>query len=205
MSQKKNSINIKKIAVAGAGGIGSWLTYMLFDFGVNRNQFDFADITIDVYDDDVVDSKNLLHQNFGESDLHVMKVQSLADRYVITPKPQFMTEKDFDKYDLIFSCVDSMVFRKSLYEWSWANPQKAFWIDGRCESRQGAVFNKSVPKAKLEKMLSDSQERTGCLLKYEKENDISHALPITVASMMLQTFLNVIRGDPIPPEKIFMI
>lgn len=196
---------IKKIGIAGAGGIGSHLAGMIYDFGVNRNQFPFTDYVIDIYDDDVVDLKNLLHQNFTEADLHTMKVDSLADRYAITPHKRFMTKEDFGNYDLIFCGVDSMTFRKELYEWSWANPDKAFWIDGRCESRQGCVFNKSVSRKTLENMLSDSTERNGCLLKYEKENNISHVLPIIVAGMMMQTFLNYIRGVHPLHEKIFMV
>lgn len=196
---------IKKIGIAGAGGIGSHLAGMLFDFGVNRNQFPFTDMLIDIYDDDVVDQGNLLHQNFGDQDLHTMKVQSISDRFAITPVQRFMTPEDFDKYDLIFCGVDSMTFRKSLYEWSWANPDKAFWIDGRCESRTGAVFNKTNSREFLEKVLSDSQERNGCLLKFEKENNMSHVLPIIVAGTMLQIFLNYIRGVEGLHEKIFMV
>lgn len=198
-------LKIKKIAIAGAGGIGSHLTALLFDFGANRNQYPFTDYQIDVYDDDTIDVSNLLHQNYSENDVGNSKVNSLAERYLITPIQRFMTIEDFDKYDLIFCGVDSMVFRKQLYEWSWANPAKAFWIDGRCTSRQGCVFNKSVEKAKLEKMLSDSQERTGCLLKFEKEEQKAHALPVIVAGMMLQTFLNYLRGDKPLTEKIFMV
>lgn len=196
---------IKKIAVAGAGGIGSHLTSMLFDFGVNRNQFPFAEMQIDVYDDDAVEVKNLLHQNFSESDINTLKVKSLEDRYAITPIPRFMTEKDFGNYDLIFSAVDSMEFRKALYDWTWANPGKAFWIDGRCESRTGMVLNKSLPKDLLQKFIDDSKERAGCLLAFEKANDISHALPIIVASTMIQVYLNYLRGVTALPEKIFMV
>ena len=195
---------IKKIGIAGAGGIGSHLAGMLFDFGANRNQFPFTDYQIDIYDDDVVDTKNLLHQNFRDEDLHTMKVESIANRFLLTPHQRFMTVEDFPNYDLIFCGVDSMVFRKSLYEWSWDNPQGAFWIDGRCESRQGCVFNKTNPRSTLERFLSDSQERTGCLLKYEKENNIAHTLPITVASMMVQVFLNYLRGVT-PLEKIWFM
>jgi len=202
----ENVIKLKKIAIAGAGGIGSHLTGMLFDFGVNRNQFPFTSMQIDVYDDDVVDFKNLLHQNFGEDDLHTHKVESLQNRYAINPVKRFMVEDDFKNYDLIFCGVDNMVFRKQLYEWSWKNPEsKTFWIDGRCTSRQGIVMNKTVPKEKLQKLLSDSQERGSCLLKYEKENNVAHSLPIIVAGMMLQTFLNYIRDDkPLAPQH-FMV
>lgn len=194
-----------KIGLAGAGGIGSWLTAMLFHYGVNSNQFPFTDYQIDLYDDDTVDVKNLLHQNFLENDIGNLKVNALADRYAVTPVPRFMTTEDFGKYDLIFSGVDSMTFRKALYEWSWANPSKAFWIDGRCESRTGAMFNKTNSRAELEKMLSDSQERTGCLLAYEKEANISHALPQIVAGMLMQTFLNYIRGVKHLPSKLLLV
>lgn len=197
---------IKKIGIAGAGGIGSHLAGMIYDFGVNRNQFPVTDYHIDIFDDDTVDFKNLLHQNYRDEDLNELKVQSLANRFpVFNPQVRFMEVKDFGNYDLIFCGVDSMVFRKQLYEWSWENKDKAFWIDGRCTSRQGCVFNKSNSKAKLERYLSDSQERTGCLHKFEKEQNTAHALPIIVAGMMLQVFLNYIRGVEQLPEKDFMV
>jgi molybdopterin/thiamine biosynthesis adenylyltransferase len=196
---------IKKIAIVGVGGIGSHLTEMLYDYGVNRAQFTFTDYDIDIYDDDTVESKNLLHQNFRDEDLNELKVQVMANRFAVTPVNRFMTEADFAKYDLIFCCVDSMVFRNQLYEWSFKNPKKAFWIDGRCESRQGCVFNKTLSETFLRKMLSDSQERKGCLTQYEKDNNISQVLPRIVAGYMTQIFLNLIRGIETLPEKIFMI
>lgn len=195
----------KKIAIVGAGGIGSHLAEMFFDYGVNRGQFDYTDLTIDVYDDDTVDTKNLLHQNFKDDDLNEQKAKVMANRYAMTPVTRFMKKEDFPNYDLIFCCVDSMVFRKALYEWSWANPTKAFWIDGRCESRQGGVFNKTNSKELLSKMINDNTERKGCLLQYEKDNNISHVMPRIVAGYMVQMYLNLIRGVTSLPEKIFMV
>lgn len=116
-----------------------------------------------------------------------------------------MTVEDFEKYDVIFSCVDSMEFRKSLYEYSWtADKGKLFWIDGRCTSRQAALFNSDLPKEALLPYIDDSKEEGGCLLAYEKEQNISHALPIIVAGMMVQTFLNKLRGQ-VTYKNIFMI
>lgn len=196
---------IKHIAIAGAGGIGSNLVEILFDYGVNRNQFDFVGMQIDVYDDDIVETSNLLHQNFSEQDLHTLKVDSLANRFMITPVKRFMTKEDFNKYHLIFCAVDSMSFRKELYNWSFANPNKAFWIDGRCESRTCSVFNKSNSQELLKKMIDDSTERAGCLLKFEKEQQISHVVPRITAGIMAQEFLNYIRGITNMSEKIFLI
>ena len=47
-------MSFKKIAIAGAGGIGSNLLAILFDYGFNRKQFSYTDIEIDIYDDDTV-------------------------------------------------------------------------------------------------------------------------------------------------------
>lgn len=184
-----------KIGIAGAGGIGGYLIQYLYTFGTDRGQIDLSQLAIDVYDNDFVDSKNLLHQNFTQSDLGEMKADSLKTRYpMFEAKLEFMEESHFGDYDIIFSCVDSMAFRKKLYEYSWQHP-KLFWIDGRCSSRNGAVLNSDLPKAELEMLINNEDKRAGCLLKYEKENDVSHTLPIIVGAMMVQTYLNHVRGE----------
>jgi molybdopterin/thiamine biosynthesis adenylyltransferase len=197
-------MSINKIAIAGAGGIGSNLLAILFDYGFNRKQFDYASVEVDIWDDDVVDVKNLLHQNFKLDDIGKHKVDVLADKYVVNGVKNRMSEKDFKKYDLIFCCVDNMPFRKSLYEYGWKVQNKLFWIDGRCTSRQGAVFNSALPKEVLLGYISDSVEEGGCLLAYEKEQNISHTLPTIVAGMMVQNFLNKLRGEQ-SFKSVFMV
>jgi molybdopterin/thiamine biosynthesis adenylyltransferase len=198
-------MSIKSIAIAGAGGIGSNLLAILFDYGFNRKQFNYADFDIVIYDDDTVDLKNLLHQNFKLDDIGKHKVSVLEDKYVVTGIRKRMTENDFKKYDLVFSCVDSMPFRKSLYEYGWSKPKdKLFWIDGRCTSRQGAMFNSDIPKEQLLPYIDDSEAEGGCLLAYEKEQNISHTLPTIVAAMMVQTFLNKLRGQA-TFKSVFMV
>jgi molybdopterin/thiamine biosynthesis adenylyltransferase len=197
-------MSINKIAIAGAGGIGSNLLAILFDYGFNRKQFDYASMEVDIWDDDVVDVKNLLHQNFKLDDIGKHKVDVLADKYVVNGVKNRMAEKDFKKYDLVFCCVDNMPFRKSLYEYGWKAQSKLFWIDGRCTSRQGAVFNSALPKEVLLGYISDSVEEGGCLLAYEKEQNISHTLPTIVAGMMVQNFLNKLRGEQ-SFKSVFMV
>ena len=195
---------LKKIGIAGAGGIGSNLLAILFDYGFNRKQFDYSSVEVDIYDDDVIDTSNLLHQNYKLDDVGKPKVKVLEDRYVVNGINKFMTDKEFKKYDVIFSCVDSMEFRRSLYNWGFENPNKAFWIDGRCTSRQGALFNSQLPEAELKKYITNDDIRGGCLLKHEKEANISHTLPTVVAGMMVQVFLNFLRGER-TDKKLFMI
>ena len=143
-----------------------------------------------------------------EDDIGNLKVQSIADRFALTPIPRFMTPADFGKYDVILCGVDSMTFRKALYEWSWASegpPPNTFWIDGRCTSRQGCVFNKSNKRDELEKFINDSEERGGCLHAFEKEQNIAHVLPVIIAGYMMQTFLNYLRGNKPLASHNFMI
>jgi len=194
---------LKKIAIAGAGGIGSNLLAILFDYGFNRKQFDYSSIDVDIYDDDVVDIKNLLHQNFKLEDISKPKVKVLEDKYIVNGITRFMEEKDFKKYDVIFSCVDSMEFRRTLYNYA-SGKSKLFWIDGRCTSRQGAIFNSQLDAADLQKYITKDDIRGGCLLNFEKENNVSHTLPLVVAGMMVQSFLNYIRGEK-TDKKLFMI
>ena len=194
-----------KIAIAGAGGIGSNLLAIFFDYGFNRKQFDYSSLEVDMYDDDTVDLKNLLHQNFKLDDIGRYKVEVMEDRYVVNGIKKRITSKDFGKYDTLFCCVDNMVFRKELYEYGWKVGQdKLFWIDGRCTSRSGALFNSDLPKSVLEPYIDESKEEGGCLLAYEKEQNISHTLPTIVAGMMVQTYLNKLRSQK-TPKAVFMV
>lgn len=202
MDSKKLKIPAN-IAIAGAGGIGGFVAQGLYDYGVNRNQYPYSDMNITIFDDDTVDPGNLLHQNFTEEDLGKHKAELLAEKYVMTAKTRFMTEKDFKDFDMVFSCVDSMSFRKSLYEYGWKNPGKLAWIDGRCQSRSIGVYTSEIPKKDLTGDLTDSKERAGCLLAVDKKNKVSHITPQVVAAMMMQAFLNHIRGEP-TQSKILM-
>ena len=198
-------MKLDKIAIAGAGGIGSNLLGILFDYGYNRKQFDYVNSDIDIYDDDTVDIKNLLHQNFKIDDIGKHKVKVLEEKYIANGITKRMTEEDFDKYDVIFSCVDNMPFRKKLYEYGWsAGKDKIFWVDGRCTSRQGALLTSDMLRPSLEAVLDDSSQEGGCLLEYEKEQNISHTLPLIVAGMMVQAILNKIRGQ-VTNRSIFMV
>lgn len=200
-SDKK--IKVNSIAIAGAGGIGGFVAAGLYDYGAMRNQFPYGSMKVDIYDDDIVDASNLLHQNYREEDVGQQKATLCADKYVMTPVIRFMEPKDFKNYDVIFSCVDSMKFRKDLYTYGWEHPELT-WIDGRCSSRQIGLYHSKLSRKSIEGDLTDSEERQGCLLAYDKKAKTSHATPQVIAAMMLQTFLNYIRGE-LQTEKIVMM
>lgn len=197
---------INNIAIAGAGGIGAYLAGFLYDLGVNRAQFPFTDWSWTIFDDDTVDSTNLLHQNFTEDDLGRLKAEIVSERTVrlIKPEPRFMTAEDFPKFDVVFSCVDSMTFRRDLYHYGFAHPE-LYWVDGRCSSRNIGLFNSKVGEKPLRASLSESTERRGCLLAVDKEKKVSHITPVIVAGMMAQTFLNHLRGVDTTDQIMLMV
>lgn len=197
---------VGKIAIAGCGGIGAFLAANLFDYGAKRNQFDFTSMTIDIFDDDVIDASNLLHQNFTDEDIGKYKVDVVVERCggLVNGHKRFMTKKDFANYDMVFSCVDSMTFRKDLYNYGFAHPE-LFWIDGRCSSRQVGLYHARLSQKSLESSLSDSKERTGCLREVDKKSLTSHVTPQIIAGMVAQTFLNYLRNDLQTSQIVMMI
>ena len=200
---------IKKIAIAGAGGLGSYLVQYLYDYGTNRGQYPWVDWEVDLYDNDTVDQGNLLHQNYTMDDLGKRKAEILAEKFLVNPIYEFMAVDSkgkpdssvFKNYDFVFSCVDNMMFRRSLYEYGWETPDRLVWIDGRCSSRHIGVYNSFISKAKLQRTLSDDTKHRGCLRGVDKQNKVSHATPLIVAGIMTQAFLNYIRGN-LPSDAI---
>ena len=190
-----NPNKINKVAIAGAGGIGGNVCKVFFEYGALRNQFAFEDMAVDIYDDDTVDAGNLLHQDFTSDDLGKSKADVMAERYSYKAINRFMTADDFKKYDLVFSCVDSMRFRKELYEFYWENGKPKFWIDGRCSSIICASLNSTMPQEKLKSYITESDTRGSCLEEFEKQNNICHTTPLVAAALSVQAFLNIYRGE----------
>lgn len=187
---------MKSVAIAGVGGIGSFVAKGIYDMGWERSQFPTDDYEFHVFDDDRVETGNLLHQNFVADDVGKFKAELIADRYIMQPVTRFMTKKDFAQYDMILCCVDSMTFRKDLYESTWdvTNP-KHHWIDGRCSSRQYLLANSFAKKDLLQSFISDNNERTGCLRAVDKRVSKSYMTPQIVAAFMVQQFLDWHRNE----------
>ena len=202
-TDKSAKPTVNSLAIAGAGGIGGFVAAGLFDYGGLRDQFPYTSMKIDIFDDDIVDASNMLHQNYREEDIGKQKAVLCAERYGMNPIVRLMTPKDFKDYDVVLSCVDSMTFRKDLYQYGWEHPE-LFWIDGRCSSRQIGLYHAKLSRKSIEGDLTDSTKRTGCLLDVDKKYKVSHATPQVVAAMMVQTFLNYLRGE-VQSEKIVMM
>lgn len=130
-------INIFQI---GVGGTGSWLVYPLCKF-LNNIYQRFANqgllINYILVDDDIVEERNILRQNFESYDVGRSKVQSTIRkycgvfpltgfRYRPTTKPKFeklfygsMTAAINPRYSVtfVFGCVDDNKARRGLFNY----------------------------------------------------------------------------------------
>ena len=90
----KERINMRKILIIGAGGIGSFLIQFL-------NKVELYDIT--VADPDVVETKNIPYQNFNQGDVGFNKAVRMKCHYgssvnKISEYP-ILTEKQMKGYE----------------------------------------------------------------------------------------------------------
>ena len=132
----KERINMRKILIIGAGGIGSFLIQFL-------NKVELYDIT--VADPDTVEKKNIPYQNFNQGDIGFNKAVRMKCHYgrsvnTISEYP-VLTEKQMKGYDLVICCVDNLGVRRTLYNTSLK------WLDLRAQGRNAAlVSHKADPK-----------------------------------------------------------
>ena len=90
---------MKKIMVIGAGGIGSFLIPLL-----NRvNEYE-----INVWDDDIVEKKNLSYQDFYEDDVGKHKTDVMSYRYLNVKSHPYrvLKKKQLMGHDFFIFCVD---------------------------------------------------------------------------------------------------
>lgn len=185
----------RRIAIVGAGGIGSYLCKEMHNFA-RYDQFGAYDIQIVVWDDDTVDTKNLKYQNFQEFDLSDNKSEVIGLRYDFDYEiERIEDETTLNGYDVVIAAVDNSQFRKKLYNWAEKNPE-AYWIDLRSEGRSVAFFTKHKTNT-LEKMLETladtPEEGTSCQLAYELEKGIIQQGNKVIAAIGSQLFLNYLR------------
>lgn len=193
-----------RVAIIGAGGIGSYLSKEMHNFN-KYSQFGACDVEITVWDNDTVDIKNLKYQNFQEFDLGDNKAEVVGLRYGFDYEIERLEKESMlDGYNVIIAAVDNSKFRKLLYNWAEKN-RGAYWIDLRSEGRAVAFFTKHKNNT-LEKMLDTladtPEEGTSCQLAFELEKGIIQQGNKIIAAIGSQLFINYLRQEKNSPKFI---
>ena len=192
-------MQVDKIHIVGAGGIGSYFCRSLHD-AIIQKQLD-PRIEIHVYDPDEVEAKNTRYQCFDEIDIADLKVNVMQEKYGFKPHAVLVTAntlRSWNKDDIVISCVDNRDFRKELFEVCTPSDMPYF-IDLRCEGRAICYFTKSKQNTKDKLMESlgreDNVSSGSCQVPYRFANSIIDFGNRIIAEMGLQLLVNYIREE----------
>lgn len=190
------NIQKKTIILAGVGGIGSYVGFLLARM---------KPTSMFIYDDDIVEAVNMSGQLYGQSDLGRSKVSALADMIrnyanygsVFAILEKFTSESEAS--DIMICGFDSMTARRTFFD-KWvshvnAKPEKeradCLFIDGRLAAEEFQVlcikgddeFN--INRYKSEFLFSDEEaDRTIC--SYKQTTFCANM----IASYMVNLFVN---------------
>lgn len=143
----------KKLAIIGAGGIGSNVAELLIP-ALRRLKIP-ARITI--MDDDVVEAGNLGHQRYTANDLGVKKVDAIEARMkkegcsvvVKASSENLRQASQLGGFDLVVVCVDRPEPRRLVHA------LEAPWLDLRCGGDGYVMLSSESPPALVAQMTPD--------------------------------------------------
>lgn len=187
-------INKTHITVIGLGGIGSHLSFLLSRL---------MPCSMTLYDDDVVELKNLGGQLYSKDCLHVSKANSIQNiirdfslYHASIANNKFEETSHLTNYT--FCCVDNMATRKLVFEqWEKYNNTEipGLFIDGRLSVDTLQIFtipsNSSyyIDKYKKEYLFEDKEaDTTICNMKQ------TTFMGNMIASVMTNLFVNYCRN-----------
>lgn len=189
----------KNLLIVGAGGIGSWLCYYLYNLQ-EVNQLKFISVT--VADDDTVEQKNLSYQKFESLDILDNKALALEAKYGFKGlDKKIVSTDDLEPFDCVVSAVDNTSFRRMLFNYCAKNPD-TYFIDLRSEGTAITSFTSS-PKNDLEYLLStipQEIEDASCQRPFELQGGIIQQGNKIIAGIGSQYILNYMRGHKNTPR-----
>lgn len=180
-----------KCAIIGAGGIGSFFIQLL-DKLIASDQL--PDLEFTCFDDDIVETKNIIYQNFDADDVDDHKAEALSFRYVNVHKYENkrVTSKDLKNFDLILICADNNKIRRDVF-----NSGKTF-IDARCNGRTIGIYSRDTDD--YLSTMTDSDDSSSCQYPYaiaRKEIEVGNVI---ISTILAQGLLNYVRTDRLPPD-----
>ena len=147
----------EKIHIVGCGAIGSTLAYMLAKLGLTN----FV-----LYDEDIVESKNVANQMYRSIDIGRQKTEALKDMLIeVNPDIEhfiqtkgFYTNQQLNGY--VFIAVDSIEIRKKIVEANKYNPNVVAMFDFRMRLEDAQHYAADWSSVKMKDDLYASMDFT---------------------------------------------
>lgn len=192
-------IKKKEVVLAGVGGIGSYVAFLLSRVRPS---------IIYLYDPDRVDGTNLSGQLYSWSDVGDNKINaissimgSFSSYYNIVARPLYYTQ-NYSKASIMMCGFDNMSARKEFYN-AWrnyvarhSNPKECLFIDGRLAAEEFQVFcikgdDEYHMKQYEEKWLFSDEEAEATICSYKQTSHCANM----IASIMVNLFVNFVANQ----------
>ena len=196
-------IQKQTVTLAGVGGIGSYVGFLLSRLKPNR---------LIIYDPDRVETVNMSGQLYGQTDVGRYKCAALADMVmnyanycgIVTLNQRF--EDNSEATDIMICGFDNMAARRTFYE-KWKqrvlsypagsdNRKKCLFIDGRLAAEEFQVLSiqgddESAMAAYEDKWLFSDAEAEETICSYKQTTFMANM----IASVMVNVFVNFIANQ----------
>lgn len=205
-----NKIQEEDVLLAGVGGIGSYVGFLLGRLNVS---------SLIIYDPDVVESANLSGQLYSLKNVGFKKVTALINTvanygcyYNVIAVDSFYTRNEPTRNVMICG-FDNMAARKNFFE-AWlgrvrSNPEDSrnnlLYIDGRLAAEEFQIFaiqgnDERAIKEYQEKWLFDDREAEETVCSYKQTSFMANM----IASYMINIFVNfeANKCNPLVPRDI---
>jgi len=182
------------ILLGGAGGIGSWVAFLLARAGFR----------VMVYDHDTVEEINIGGQFYSVQDTGKTKVEALRNNIlnltgdIITIANEKVDEKTVT-HDFVITAFDNMKARKDMFEkWAANAGYGGIFIDGRLNAEQMWIYcvrNNSLDKKSYAGLLFDDSEieEAPCTMKQTTHSAVMIASHIV--AFLTNHITNITNGD----------
>lgn len=196
-------IQKQTVTLAGVGGIGSYVGFLLSRLKPNR---------LIIYDPDRVETVNMSGQLYGQTDVGRYKCAALADMVmnyanycnIVALGQRF--EDGSDATDIMICGFDNMTARRTFYE-KWKqrvlsypagsdNRKKCLFIDGRLAAEEFQVLSiqgddERAMAAYEDKWLFSDAEAEETICSYKQTTFMANM----IASVMVNVFVNFIANQ----------
>jgi len=191
-SQKEYKMNIICI---GCGGIGSYFAAHI-DKLIELKQLP-EDWRFKFYDDDIVELKNILYQNFETSDIDFLKTKALSYKYFnIAFENKRLEYNDLNSTSLVILCADNNKIR--IETWKNWEKNKIPFIDSRANGKTIGIFSHETPN--YLSTIDKTEKSTSCQNPFQLAKKEIEYGNVIVASILTQVVLNYSRTKRFPSD-----